>query len=109
MASNLQLVEFIADQIAPCGEVTWRKMFGEFCIYLDGKVLGLVCDDVLYFANTEKGRSFAPELPEGYPFEGAKLHQYMEDVEDSEALTAYVNHIKDELRPPKQKRKTKKT
>ncbi len=105
MASNLQLVEFIADQISPCGCVTYRKMFGDYCIYLDGKVLGFVCDDILYFSNTEKGRSFAPDMKEGYPYEGAKLHQYMEDVEDTDALTEYVNHIKDELRPPKKKSK----
>lgn len=109
MASTLEFVQFLSDQLSPCGCVTYRKLFGDYCIYLDGCVLGLVCDDVFYFANTEKGRSFAPDLPEGYPFEGAKLHQYIEDVEDSETLCAYVNHVRDELRPPKKKSRKKKS
>ena len=38
MASNPELVAYIADQLKGAGTVTYRKMFGEYGMYLDGKI-----------------------------------------------------------------------
>lgn len=48
MASNPEFVQYIADQLAPAGQVTYHKMFGDYGVYLDGKMFALVCDDQLY-------------------------------------------------------------
>ena len=45
MASDLSFVEFVVDQLDKDCAVTYRKMFGGFCLYSDGKVFALVCDD----------------------------------------------------------------
>jgi hypothetical protein len=47
MASELCFVEFIVDQIENAGIITYKKMFGEYAIYSDSKVVALVCDNQL--------------------------------------------------------------
>ena len=56
MATNKDLVQYIADQMARAGEVTFKKMFGEYGLYLHGKFFAMVCDDHLLFKPTEAGR-----------------------------------------------------
>ncbi len=47
MASDIRFVNFIVDQIETTGEISYRKMFGEYVIYCRGKVVALVCDNQL--------------------------------------------------------------
>ena len=47
MASNPEFVQYIADQLKEAGIITYRKMFGEYGIYCDGKFFATVCDDQL--------------------------------------------------------------
>jgi len=58
MASALDYVEFIVDQMENAGEITYKKMFGEYAIYCDAKVVALVCNDQLFIKPTEAGKSF---------------------------------------------------
>ena len=48
MACRAEYVQYIADQCSDAGEITVRKMFGDYGIYLDGKIFGLICDDQLF-------------------------------------------------------------
>ena len=54
MASNPEFVQYIADQLAPAGQVTYHKMFGDYGVYLDGKMFALVCDDSWSLQTTEE-------------------------------------------------------
>lgn len=45
MASDLDFVEFVVDQMENAGVITYRKMFGEYALYCEGKVVALVCDN----------------------------------------------------------------
>ena len=45
MASNTDFVQYIADQCAGAGEIMVKKMFGDYGIYCDGNIFGLICDD----------------------------------------------------------------
>ena len=60
MASNLEFVEYVAEQLSEAGEITYRKMFGEYGMYLDGKIFAVICDDQLFIKVTEAGRKIAP-------------------------------------------------
>ena len=42
MASNPDLVQYIADQMACAGEITFKKMFGEYGLYCNEKISGYV-------------------------------------------------------------------
>ena len=43
MACSSDFVQYIADQCGGAGEITLKKMFGEYGIYCNGKIFGLIC------------------------------------------------------------------
>jgi TfoX/Sxy family transcriptional regulator of competence genes len=43
MSSQQSTVDFIVEQMAKAGAVSARKMFGDYGIYCDGKMVALVC------------------------------------------------------------------
>jgi DNA transformation protein len=43
------LVDFLRDLCEPLGPVGFKKMFGGWALMSDGRMFGLVSDDVLYF------------------------------------------------------------
>jgi hypothetical protein len=55
-------------------------MFGEYALYADGKVVALVCDDLLYVKIVPASQELAPVCEKGNPFPGAKDHYLVEEV-----------------------------
>lgn len=72
MASQQGIVDYIVEQSAQAGAVSSRKMFGEYAIFCDGKVVALVCDDQLFVKPTNAGRMFIGTPAEAPPYKGAK-------------------------------------
>lgn len=72
MASKQETVDYLLGQIRDAGELRSLRMFGEYGIYCDDKMVALVCDDMLYVKPTEAGRSFLGEVEEAPPYPGAK-------------------------------------
>jgi TfoX/Sxy family transcriptional regulator of competence genes len=72
MASQQSTVDFIVDQISGAGAVHAKKMFGEYGVYCDGKMVALVCDDQLFVKPSDAGREFVGACEEGSPYPGAK-------------------------------------
>ncbi len=87
MASQPDFVQFIADQCAAGGVITTRKMMGDYCIYCDGKVVGLVCDDRFYLKPTEPVRKLLKTVELLPPYPGAKDYFYIADVDDRDHLS----------------------
>ena len=48
MASDQEFVDFLVDQMQGVGGITFRKMFGEYAIYCNGKVVALICDNQFF-------------------------------------------------------------
>ncbi|MBT3295792.1 MAG: TfoX/Sxy family protein [Verrucomicrobia bacterium] len=48
--------EYIVDQLSSWGEVTSRRMFGGAGLYRDGKMFGLIADDVVYLKVDDSNR-----------------------------------------------------
>lgn len=109
MASDLSFVKFVVDQMENAGIVTYRKMFGEYAVYCDGKVVALICDNQLFIKPTEGGRSFIDDVVEAPPYPGAKMSFLIEEkLEDREWLSHLVNITAKELPEPKPKKKKNK-
>ena len=106
MASNPDFVQFIADQCAGAGEITVQKMFGDYGIYCDDVIFGLVCDNRFYLKPTEAGRSLLRSIEMRPPYDGAKDYFFIEDVDDRDYLSALVCETCKAL--PQQKSKKKK-
>ncbi len=104
MASELHIVEFIAEQMEEAGEITYRAMFGEYALYCDGKIMALVCDDQLFVKPTGAGRTFIGDVIEAPPYPGAKPYFLIEDqLEDREWIGNLVRLTVKELSETKPK------
>lgn len=108
MASDQSFVDFIIDQIDSSGRVTYKKMFGEYGLYSDTKLFGLVCDNKLFVKPTSSGREFIGDVVEAPPYPGAKSSFLIEDkLEDKDWLKELVRLTVLELPEPKPKKKKK--
>jgi len=111
MASQQRTLGFIIERIGNAGSVSARKMFGEYTIYCDGKVVALVCDDRLFVKPTEGGRKHIGDIEEAAPYKGAKVcFVVAEDLwVDTKWMTKLIKLTAAELQAPKPKksRKTK--
>lgn len=110
MASDIEFVQFVAEQVRRAGFVKWRKMFGEYALYCDQKVVALICDDQLFVKPTVAGRAYVGEITEAPPYPGAKPYFLIEDgLEDGEWLTGLIRCTASELPVPKPKQSKKQT
>lgn len=106
MATDKSTVDFIVDQISEAGTVAAKKMFGEYAVYVGGKVAALVCDNRLFIKPTAAGRAYIGDPFEGAPYPGAKPYFLIEDgIDDREWLTELVRVTAKELPEPKPKKK----
>lgn len=107
MASSLEFVRYITEQLYKAGTITYRKMFGEYGIYCNGKLFALICDDCLFIKITPSARKNYPELKEHPPYAGAKPYFLISDPDNAEMLTALVTATCNEL-PYKKSKVSKK-
>lgn len=107
MASSLSYVEFVMEQMSPAGTITYRKMFGEYSLYCDGKYFGCVCNDRTLVKITPAGESLLPNCPRGIPYEGGG-GMLLPDVEDREKLVELVKATCAALPEKKPRKKAKK-
>ncbi len=105
MASGKEFVDYVADQLRDAGEITCRKMFGEYGLYCDGLIFALICENQFFVKITEGGKRLAPQLPQVPPYEGAKPYFLVENVDDRAFLTELAKVTCRELPPPKPKKK----
>jgi DNA transformation protein len=105
MATDKNTIDFLCDQLSRLGGISTKKMFGEYCLYLEGKPVGLVCDDQLYLKPTKAGVSLIAKVVEAAPYPGAKPHLLItpDQWEDAEWLCELVRATDRELPLPKPK------
>lgn len=108
MATSTQTANYILDQLVSLGDVSVRKMFGEYALYYEGKVVGLICGNTLFIKITPEGKEFADSsYKEGLPYPGAKPWMEIgeDTLEDRVWLTELVQITWDNLPMPKPKKK----
>jgi TfoX/Sxy family transcriptional regulator of competence genes len=107
MASTEEFVKFICEQMENAGTIRYRKMFGEYAVYCNDKVVALICDDKLYVKSTEGGRAFiGGDLVEAPAYQGAKSSYFIEDkFENKEWISELISITEKELPVPKPKKK----
>lgn len=106
MASDSEFAEFVVGQIENAGVITHKKMFGEYAVYCEGKIVALLCDNRLLFKPTKAGRAFIGDVVEAPPYPGAKpCFLIGEQIDDKEWISELVRLTEQELPPPKPKKK----
>ena len=109
MASDQNYLNFVLEQIENAGNITAKKMFGEYGVFSDGKIFALICDNKLFIKPTEGGRAFiGDDLLEAPPYTGAKMSFLIEDkLEDRDWLSELARITIKELPEPKPKKPKK--
>ena len=88
MPTKPSFIDFLLDQLAETGAVSAKKMFGEYGLFLSGRMIGIVGENQLYFKPTDAGRKLLPQVVEVAPYPGAKPCFLVgeEDLENREWL-----------------------
>ena len=105
MASSIDFVQYIVDQCSKAGDIVAKKMFGDYGIYCDGKIFGLICDDKFFLKPTETVSPLLRKTDLRPPYEGAKNYFYIADVDDHDYLSELVIETCKSLPEPKSRRK----
>ena len=101
-------MEYIEEQLLDVPGVRSRKMFGEYALYVEDKVVALVCDDTLFVKITEPGKAFVGDrYEEGIAYPGAKPSMLIDEdmIEDREWLGELIRITDSAIPAPKPKRK----
>ncbi len=104
MPSNPDYIEFVCEQIRSTGDIRYRKMFGEYMIYLNDKPLFLVCDNTVYVKMFEEIKEHMHDASKGYPYSGAREH-YILDIDNRDFCETIIQIIEPLLQYPKPKKK----
>jgi TfoX/Sxy family transcriptional regulator of competence genes len=79
MSTQKETVEFILGKLRDRGRFTARAMFGEYALYADGKVVALICDDLLHVKIVPASQALEQECEKGHPYPGARPHYVVEE------------------------------
>ena len=96
MPSSKSVLDYLKDQLPDVPDVRFRPMMGEFLLYVGGKLIGGLYDDMLLLKPTDAARSLLPDAPTEKPYGGddgersGPVMLYVEDPDDRELLTAVV-------------------
>jgi TfoX/Sxy family transcriptional regulator of competence genes len=82
MATDRNFVDYVTELAELGDRLTFKKLFGEYALYLDGKVVAFACDNSLFIKPSPAVASLAPDLPQGPPYPGAKNYPIADELLD---------------------------
>jgi len=104
MASDKSFADFICEQLGNAGEISSRRMFGEYAIYCAGKVVALICDNQFFVKPTAAGKAILGSPTESPPYRGAKPYYLIDEgLDDGKWLSGLIEATAQELPVPKAK------
>ncbi len=107
MPTKQTTIDFLLTQLAGAGDISAKKMFGEYGLFLEGKMIAIVGDDQLFFKPTQRGRALFTTVKEAAPYPGAKPCFLVPKAKwsESEWMVQLAMCTADELPVPKAKKK----
>ena len=104
MATSLNFVNYVCEQLNGIGSIRYKKMFGEYMVYINDKPIVIVCNDTAFVKKIDCIEEKMQNKETGYPYKGAKEH-YILDMDDSEFSKNIVAEIEQVTPIPKKKNK----
>lgn len=104
MATTSDYIEYVCEQIRGSGEIRFKKMFGEYMVYVNDKPIFLVCDNVVYVKKLDCILDKLAEAEVGIPYKGAKEH-FILDIESQELAKEIVAILEPVTPIPKPRKK----
>src|SRR6185437_6856877 len=82
-----RFLDYVTEQVALGERLTHKKMFGEYALYVDGKVVAFACDNSVFVKPSAAAATLAPGLPQRPPYPGAKDYPVADELlDDSDAI-----------------------
>ncbi|MFC6255226.1 TfoX/Sxy family protein [Secundilactobacillus hailunensis] len=104
MASSEAFTQYIAEQFSDAGTITYKKMFGEYGLYCNGKYFASVCDDQLFVKITAAGSKIVPDQETASSYPGAKPQFLISELDNKELLCKLATATCEALPAPKPKK-----
>lgn len=105
MPTTRDFIDYITDQLALGERLTHKKMFGEYALYVDAKVVAFACDNSLFVKHSPAAIALAPDLPQRPPYPGAKNYPVADELlDDAEAMRKLILQTATYLPAPKPKK-----
>ncbi|WP_292044415.1 TfoX/Sxy family protein [Massilia sp. UBA6681] len=105
MGTERSFVDYVTEVAGLGSRLTHKKMFGEYALYLDGKVVAFACDNSLFIKPSQAVTVLAPDLPQGAPYPGAKDYPIADELlDDPEALRRLIEETAALMPLPKAKK-----
>ena len=102
MSTTNEYIKYICEQINGVGEIRYKKMFGEFMVYVNDKPVIIVCNNVPFVKKLERIKKKMQNAEIGFPYKGAKEH-YVLDIDNSEFCKSIITEIEKVTPVPKKK------
>lgn len=107
MATSKEYHDYILENLQRVGAVSTRKMMGEYLVYFQNKLVGVICDNCLFLKPTETVLEYMPDADRAYPYEGSKsLMVVVDNVEETDLMSEVLRKMYCEL--PEVKKKARK-
>ena len=72
MATTIEYIEYVCEQIEGIGDIRYKKMFGEFMVYVNDKPVIIVCDNNAFVKKLDCIEEMMKNAETGYPYSDAK-------------------------------------
>jgi len=102
MATTKDYIEYVCEQLKGVGNIRYRKMFGEYMVYVDDKPVVIVCDNTAFVKKLDVIAEMMSGSDIGFPYEGAKEH-YILNIDDENFCKSVVKEIEKITPLPKKK------
>ncbi len=102
MSTSINFINYVCEQLSGIGNISYKKMFGEYMIYLNGKPVVIVCDNTAFVKKLDCIKELMKNADTGFPYNGAKEH-YVLDIDDSSFSKNVVIEIEKVIPIPKKK------
>lgn len=102
MSTTNEYIDYVCEQINGIGEVRYKKMFGEFMVYVNDKPVIIVCNNVPFVKKLDCIEDFMKSAKTGFPYNGAKEH-YILDIDNSDFCKMVVCGIEKVTPIPKKR------
>ena len=104
MSTDTDFIAYVHEQAGLGDGLVSKKMFGEYGIYFDGKIVAVAADNSLFLKPTDAGRALLPDVVEAQPWPEAKPWFVIDEyLDDTELLLKLIRATADALPTPKPK------
>lgn len=104
MATSVNFINYVCEQLEGIGDISYKKMFGEYMIYFNNKPVMIVCNNTAFVKKIECIEDMMANARIGFPYKGAKEH-YILDIDNSDFSKDIVTKIEKVTPLPKSKKK----